>query len=269
MTRRHLTFACEGAELIGTLDIAEASGSAGLLLVSGGNELRSGAWSGQAQLAARLAEAGYPVFRYDRRGVGDSEGENPTFRHSLPDLAAALRTFRSAAPHLSHVVAFGNCDAAAALMLYANDMALDTLVLANPWTIDGEEAPEAMPASAIRSRYLAKLTNPREVWRLLTGGVNLAKLFKGLRSAAQTATPQPAGLVADMQAGLAAFGGEVSILLASGDRTAQMFEAAWNKADPRIARIGSASHSFSDEAAREWLFAHLVDALTPGPTGSP
>ncbi|MFM2371153.1 MAG: hypothetical protein RIS85_875, partial [Pseudomonadota bacterium] len=169
MNRRHVTFACEGETLVGTLDIAAASGQTGVLIVSGGNELRSGAWSGQAQLAARLADAGFPVFRYDRRGVGDSDGENPTFRHSAPDIAAALATFRTIAPHVSRVVAFGNCDAAAALMLFATDLALDGLVLANPWTIDGEEAPQAMPASAIRSRYLGKLTNPREVWRLLSG----------------------------------------------------------------------------------------------------
>ncbi len=262
MTRRHLTFLCEGATLVGTLDIAQASGSVGLLLVSGGNELRSGAWGGQAQLAARLADKGFPVFRYDRRGVGDSEGENPTFRHSGPDIAAALAAFRTAAPHVTQVVAFGNCDAAAALMLFAPEMAIDGLVLANPWTIEGEEAPQAMPASAIRSRYLAKLTNPREVWRLLTGGVNLAKLAKGLRGAA-SAKAAPAGLVAEMQAGLATFGGPTAILLASKDRTAQMFEAVWDKSDLRIARIDSASHSFSDDQAREWLFARLIDALTP------
>jgi exosortase A-associated hydrolase 1 len=262
--RRHLTFMCEGVTLAGTLDIAEASESVGLLLVSGGNELRSGAWSGQAQLAARLAKSGFPVFRYDRRGIGDSEGENPTFRHSYPDIAAALAAFRTAAPHVSRIVAFGNCDAAAALMLFAHALPVNGLVLANPWTIDGDEAPEAMPAAAIRSRYLAKLANPREVWRLLTGGVNLAKLAKGLRGAAAT-QKAPASLVTEMQAGLAACSGKVAILLAQGDRTAQMFEAVWDKSDVRIARTDSASHSFSDAAAREWLFARLIDALRPEP----
>lgn len=261
MNRRHLQFACDAATLVGTLDVASASGGTGLLLVSGGNELRSGAWCGQAQLAARLAQAGFPVFRYDRRGVGDSEGENPTFRHSAPDIAAALAAFRAAAPHLSRVVAFGNCDAAAALMLFAHGLGIDGLVLANPWTIDGEEAPQAMPASAIRSRYLAKLANPREVWRLLTGGVNLAKLARGLRGAARSNAPAPAGLVAEMRQGLATFAGPATILLASGDRTAQMFGECWDAADPRIERIDSASHSFSDEAAREWLYARLVDSL--------
>lgn len=264
MTRRHVTFACEGAKLFGTLDIGLASGSTGLLIVSGGNELRAGAWGGQAQMAARLAREGFPVFRYDRRGVGDSanafDGENPTFRYSAPDIAAAIGAFRSAAPHVSQVVAFGNCDAAAALMLFAHDLPLAGLVLANPWTIDGEEAPQAMPAAAIRSRYLAKLTNPREVWRLLTGGVNLGKLFKGLRSAASSA-PAPCGLVDEMKTGLAAFNGPVSILLASGDRTAQMFAEVWDAADTRVQRIDSGSHSFSDDNAREWLHARLMEAL--------
>ncbi|AXU20002.1 hydrolase 1, exosortase A system-associated [Novosphingobium sp. THN1] len=262
MTRRHLTFTCEGATLIGTLDREAASHSTGLLIVSGGNELRSGAWSGQAQLAARIASEGYPVFRYDRRGVGDSQGENRSFRHSGPDTAAALAAFRSAAPHVSRIVAFGNCDAAAALTLNAPALAVDALVLANPWTIDGEEAPNAMPASAIRSRYLAKLANPREVWRLLTGGVNLGKLAKGLRSVASSA-PAPAGLVDEMKTGLAAFNGPATILLASHDRTAQMFSEVWDNADPRIQRIDSASHSFSDKAAREWLHARLIEVLRP------
>ncbi len=268
MTRRHLTFACQGATLVGTLDIGAASGSSGLLLVSGGNELRSGAWNGQAQLAARLADAGFPVFRYDRRGVGDSEGDNPTFRHSGPDIAAAAKTFLAAAPHVNRLVAFGNCDAAAALMLFAHDLPINALVLANPWTIDGESAPDAMPASAIRSRYLAKLTNPREIWRLLTGGVNISKLIKGLRRAAAPSSA-PAGLVAEMQAGLDCFTGPAEILLATDDRTAQMFEEAWDSTDPRITRIDSPSHSFSEGAAREWLFARLVSALTPEPPARP
>ncbi len=141
-------------------------------------------------------------------------------------------------------------------------------MLANPWTIDGESAPEAMPASAIRSRYLAKLTNPREIWRLLTGGVNLTKLAKGLRSAAAPLAA-PAGLVAEMQAGADLFNGPVEILIATGDRTAQMFVEAWPPADPSITRIDSASHSFSDDTAREWLFARLVSALTQEPPAQP
>ena len=42
MSRRQLSFVCEGAELWGTLDAAP--GRTGLLIVSGGNEIRSGPW---------------------------------------------------------------------------------------------------------------------------------------------------------------------------------------------------------------------------------
>lgn len=260
MIRRHVSFACEGVTLVGTLDMAEVSGPAGLLLVSGGNEVRAGTWVGQAQLAARLARHGYPVFRFDRRGVGDSDGENAGFRDSAPDIAAALAAFRTAVPSLARVVAFGNCDAASALALHGAKLRIDGLVLANPWTFDAAGTEAAMPAAAIRARYLAKLANPREVWRLLTGGVNLRKLAGGLRSAAAPSHP-PSSLAQDMRAGLAAFGGRVTILLAERDRTAQAFAAAWDRSDERIRRIDSASHSFSDDAARDWLFERLAEAL--------
>ena len=58
MSRLHFTFDCEGSQSLGTLD--EAGAASGLLLVTGGNEVRSGAFSGQAQLAARIAAQGYP-----------------------------------------------------------------------------------------------------------------------------------------------------------------------------------------------------------------
>ena len=51
--RHQLSFACEGAALAASLD--EAAGGTGLLIVSGGNEIRSGAHRGMAMLAARIA----------------------------------------------------------------------------------------------------------------------------------------------------------------------------------------------------------------------
>ena len=75
--RRLIVFPCAGERLTGTLD--EAPGKTGLLIVSGGNEVRMGAHRGMASLAARLAASGVPVFRYDRRGIGDSTGSNGGF----------------------------------------------------------------------------------------------------------------------------------------------------------------------------------------------
>ena len=253
--RQALEFLCEGHTLLGTLDVAP--GESGLLIVSGGNEIRSGAWAGQAQLAARVAATGHPVFRYDRRGVGDSSGANRGYRESQVDIAAALSAFRAAAPGLRRVIAFGNCDAASALMLDGANLAIDGLILANPWTFEGNDAAAQAPA-ALRRRYAAKLTDPAEWKRLLGGAIDLRKLAGGLR---QAAAPAPKSALAEqMREGLARFGGPVTILLAERDRTAELFTAAWGE-DPRIARLASASHSFADETAREWLFERVGEAL--------
>ena len=95
MSRLHFQFGCGSHKLAGVLDTAP--GETGLLWVSGGNELRSGAFAGQAQLAARLAAKGFPVFRFDRRGIGDSEGDNRGFTRS-----ARVRT----EPRLPHKYKF-------------------------------------------------------------------------------------------------------------------------------------------------------------------
>lgn len=258
MTRLHIAFACEGAQLVGTLD--EGPGATGLLVVSGGNEIRSGAWGNQSILAREIAARGHPVFRFDRRGVGDSEGENGGFGSSGPDMKAALAAFRREAPSLRKVVAFGNCDGASALALHCGELDLDGLVLANPWTIDGDDTPDRIPASAIRSRYLQKIANPKEWLRFLSGSVNLRKLTSGLL-AASSRNPVRSGLGQEMHTRLARYGGSIAILLAQGDRTAQLFEEAWPKGDPRIARCASRSHSFSDEPARRWLVEQVLATL--------
>lgn len=265
MSRLQLNFGCGTLRLAGTLDTAP--GTTGLLIVSGGNELRSGAFSGQSQLAARIAKAGFPVFRFDRRGVGDSEGENRGFRESAGDIAAAIEAFRALAPQVERVVALGNCDAASALML-AGGAGCDALVLSNPWTIesddegadDGEDAAAALPPGAIRARYLEKLKNPREIGRLLSGGVDLGKLARGIARSLRP-PPPPSSLAEDMARELAGFAGPVRILIATADRTAQVFEAAWDRNDPRIHRCEGAGHSYVEPDHRAWLEAQVLAAL--------
>lgn len=265
MNRLPLTFGCGSLTLAGTLDTAP--GSVGLLIVSGGNEIRSGAFSGQADMAARIARAGFPVFRFDRRGIGDSEGENRGFRHSARDIAAALEAFRALSPQVERFVGFGNCDAASALML-TGGAGFDGLVLSNPWTIDGpvEEAGEDAPPppAAIRARYAEKLRNPGEIARLLRGGVDLGKLTRGLARSFAPAPP-PSSLAKDMYAGLSTFAGPVRILLATNDRTAQLFEAAWDTVsvgtDTRIQRCEGAGHAYIEPEHRDWLKQNILEVL--------
>ncbi|MCH7861093.1 MAG: hydrolase 1, exosortase A system-associated, partial [Proteobacteria bacterium] len=112
--RKLIAFPCAGETLLGTLD--EAAETTGLLIVSGGNEIRIGAHRGMALLAERVARADYPVLRFDRRGIGDSTGENRGFESSAEDIAAAARAFRETG--VERIIAYGNCDAATALAFF-------------------------------------------------------------------------------------------------------------------------------------------------------
>ncbi len=151
--RRMISFMCGAYQLVGTLD--EGTSDVGLLIVSGGNEIRSGAFGGQSALAAHMANAGFSTFRYDRRGIGESEGQNEGFEASAEDIAAALAAFRQSAPQVKRVVAFGNCDAATALGLFHRGTPIDGLILANPWII------ESTPTDTERTRSTQRNRHPR------------------------------------------------------------------------------------------------------------
>lgn len=255
--RRTLTFSCEGAALAATLDTAD--GATGLLLVSGGNEIRSGAHRGMAELAGLVVAKGHPVFRFDRRGVGDSEGENGGFRSSGPDIRAAIAAFRKEQPQLTRVVAFGNCDAATALTLH--EAPVDARILANPWIIPSSG--EMPPPAAIKDRYARRLRDP-EAWKaLISGKIDLGKLAKGLGRLAAAKPAAPDSLADKTVRALESSSIPTTILLATGDATAIAFADVWRN-DPAIpvVRIDTASHSFADGAAYTRLVEVLSEALS-------
>lgn len=261
--RRLVSFACEGAALTATLD--EGAGASGLLVVSGGNEIRIGAHRGMARLAADLAQAGHPVFRFDRRGVGDSEGKNSGFASSAPDIATARDAFNHHCPNVTRIVAFGNCDAATALLLHAVP-GIDALVLANPWIIEtGDGLP---PAAAIRARYASKLRDPGEWQRLLRGAVDFRKIAAGMKKLARFPSEVALrGRIADAMTSITV---PVSILLAERDDTAVVFETEWRgrafeelrrKPNITVEKFDSAAHSFASDADYAVLKSSLLAAL--------
>jgi exosortase A-associated hydrolase 1 len=254
--RRLIAFPCAGEILVGSLD--EAPGAIGLLIVSGGNEIRMGAHRGMALLAQRVAEAGFPVFRFDRRGIGDSTGEKQGFESSIHDIAAAAATFAAEVPQLRRLVAFGNCDAATALALFHAAAGIDALLLANPWVV--ETADDLPPPAAIRARYAERLRDPRAWLRLIRGDVDIGRLFKGLSRISNNRS-EDGSLAARMAEALAASGAPVSILLATRDNTAIAFRDAWRGSAP-IIECDTASHSFASSKDKQWLLDRVVEALS-------
>lgn len=244
----------------------EAEPRGALLIVSGGNEVRAGPHRAMAMLARDLSEAGHAVLRFDRRGVGDSAGENGGFEASAPDIAVALAELRQRVP-AARVVAFGICDAATALILHALPIPPDAVVLANPWAYEAEA--DALPSpAAVRARYLARLRDPRALLDLLRGRIAIGKLAKGIARAAKPAATT--ALTARVGAALAGTRLPTAILLSQRDTTAREFEAALTSvafADARanpavtIARRDTASHSLGAGDDALWLREALLAAL--------
>lgn len=266
--RRMIGFECEGARLAATYD--DGTASTGLLIISGGNEIRSGAHAGQAAMAAHFAALGYPVLRYDRRGIGESEGDNKGFENSAADIAAAVGAFRLEAPAMQRLVAFGNCDAATALALFSEGVGINELILANPWVIENASAEASTPptSAAVRARYWSRLKNPRSLLDLFSGKINLRKLAGGLVKAAQS--DKPTGLAERLAKALANSALPATILIADRDTTALAFMSAWNSvtfADVKARQnvtlhtCSTASHSFADAQAKAWVLGQIEAAL--------
>lgn len=258
--RRLIAFGCQGAELAGSLD--PAAGATGLVLVTGGSQTRIGSHRMYERLAKALAEKGYPCLRFDRRGVGDSAGEDPGFRGSGPDIAAAAAALRRECPALARLVGFGLCDGATAIAWFGRSAGLDALILVNPWLVEAD-AGEPPPA-AVRAHYRQRLTSVEGWKKILSGSIDWKKLFKGLGSIAAKREGSPLAL--ETAAALRSGGQRAWLVLAEGDATA--IAAAAELEAPAFAglieareHIPSDSHTFArpgDEAA---LLAAVERAL--------
>ena len=251
-----IVFPCEGHFLAGTLHPAD--GRTAVLIVSGGRQTRHGSHRGFVALAEGLAKAGYPVLRFDRRGVGDSDGDDPGFRASGPDIAAGRAALRDACPHVRNIVGWGLCDGAATLALHPTGF--DGLILANPWTQDAEVGDTLPQPSAIKANYAEKLVSPAAWRRLLSGAVNLKALIKGLAKLVEPQRMTKTG--AAMLDGLRRHPGKTLVLLAERDGTAQAFAAMLKSSAHSLSHpefdveiIAGATHTFPGELAETRMIA--------------
>ncbi|WP_341786015.1 hydrolase 1, exosortase A system-associated [Sphingomonas oligoaromativorans] len=258
--RSILSIPCEKNMLLATID-GPADARIGWLFVVGGSQTRVGPHRLYERLAHRLAEAGHAVLRFDRRGIGDSGGQDQGYLGSALDIDAAARALRENFPKVNECLAFGLCDGASAIALHCGGLGLSGAVLANPWVVEPQG--DLPPAAAIRGHYRRRILDPRAWLRLLSGGVNFRKLARGIANSGKRADDQ---LVRRFAAGLPLHS---RIVLAEGDGTAQAFASAWKnlaageRPAASIVRIPTASHSFADPAAFEALADALLGAVIP------
>jgi len=279
MSESALVFACDGAELVAILHRPEGDErSIGVLVVVGGPQYRVGSHRQFVLMARSFAAGGYPVLRFDYRGMGDSGGAARTFESVHRDIKAAVDAFMAAQPSLRSIVLFGLCDAASAALMYCcSDSRLRGLILANPWVRTEAGAARAV----VRHYYLQRLLH-RSFWaKVFTGEYRLfeslrsfvASLRSSTRTKAQTPGAAPAYLHR-MREGFSGFGKPVLLLLSDRDLTAREFQdlctssPEWSRCiaatNVRSYRVRDADHTFSSRASLQDVCAqarHWLDAL--------
>ena len=276
---RPIVFACAGAKLVGVLSPAPAE--LGVVVVVGGPQYRGGSHRQFVLLARHLAAAGFPVLRFDVRGMGDSEGEQRGFESVTPDIAAAVDTLCAQQPQVRRVVLWGLCDGASAALLYVHeksDPRVQGLVLLNPWV----RSQASLARTHVKHYYRQRLLQG-DFWRkLLTGGVArsaLGSLWQNLRlsrggsgSSSGSSSAKNVGATVNFQQRMAAawrgFPGHILLVLSGRDYTAREFQEfirsdpAWAAAMARSKLTThdavDADHTFSATADR--LALELVTA---------
>jgi len=267
-SERTLAFTCADESLLGILSLpkTEPVANMGVVVIVGGPQYRAGSHRQFVLLARALAGAGYPVLRFDYRGMGDSTGEQRDFLQVTPDIASAIDALQQEVPSVTQVALWGLCDAASAALLYChdtNDARVRGLCLLNPWVRS-----EATLARAHVKHYYADRLRQKEFWlKLFSGKVAITaarslwrNLILALRGSGpgQTSAEQPfqkrmAGAWQKSNVG-------ILLLLSGQDYTAKEFlefaamDTSWTGLLERqmVTRqdLPDADHTFSEEATR-------------------
>jgi exosortase A-associated hydrolase 1 len=264
-SERAIVFRCEADSLLGILHTpAHGAARIGVLVVVGGPQYRVGSHRQFVLMSRALARAGFAVFRFDYRGMGDSEGEPHTFEDIHADIRAALDAFCAEHPNLDGIVLWGLCDAASATLLFGAHERLRGLILANPWvrTVQGE-------ARAYLKHYYLQRLLQSGFWRKVAAGafnpVRAAReLLDTVGTTRRSGAPGGAGpgsFVTRMLTGLRRFDGPVLLLVSERDLVAREFldlcarenqwQAAISSARVRVRHLSGADHTFSSRAALE------------------
>ena len=286
-TEHAIVFPCISGTLVGVVTMPRVPSETAVLVIVGGPQYRVGSHRQFVLLARRLAEEGYPVLRFDCRGMGDGTGAPHGFESMSADIAAAIDALQKHAPLVRRVVLWGLCDGASAALLYVDDTADERvcgMCLANPWV----RSELSLARTHVKHYYMQRLMERRFWVKLLRGRVKpdaFTALIRNLRMSLLRQAPDgSAGIPFQrrMVAGWNRFQHAILLLLSGEDYTAKEFaeyasrQAAWMEAmsKPRLQRrdLAGADHTFSRCADRrkvEDLTLTWLATLRPTDHSSP
>lgn len=262
-TEQALVFACGREQLLGIAHIPSVTVSdIGVVVVVGGPQYRVGSHRQFTLMARALAQNGFPVLRFDYRGMGDSDGPTPSFDSVDVDIETAIDALLSAAPAVKRIVLWGLCDAASACMIYGakSDVRVGGIIVANPWvrTQSGE-------AGAYLKHYYWQRLFQASFWKKLFGGsLNLGQSVKDLLSKLKQAhdTGERSATVSfidRMLAGVQRAPLPTLLLMSANDLTAKEFEdysnshSGWSQwraqSHIQVVAMDATDHTFSTPGA--------------------
>lgn len=273
-----VSFACGGETLVGVLAESASPARLGVVIAVGGPQYRAGSHRQFTLLARHLAAAGYPVLRFDYRGMGDSTGEAVDFESVVPDIAAAVDALMAQLPGLRQVVLWGLCDAASAALLYVGETAdprIGGLCLLNPWV----RSETGYARTEVRHYYMRRLLEGSFWLKLLGGGVSVrramceagGKLIKGFGGRRIPVVTTALSFQRRMVDAVGRFERPILLVLSGNDLTAKEFrehaarDAAWQcaikKRKARVVELPYADHTFSTAEWREQVAATCAEWL--------
>lgn len=284
---RVVQFSCQGSNLVGVLHQPESVIRRGIVLVVGGPQYRIGSHRQFVRLSRALATQGYAVFRFDYRGMGDSEGELKGFEYIADDINSAINAFCHELPVIEKVVICGLCDAASAAAFYApQDLRVEGLVLINPWVRSEQGAAKAylkhyyweriFSAGFLEKVWKGKfdyMGSAKSFWNMiLQAGASKRNRSKDIRKAGPDLLASSASLSDRMFRSLNAFSGQTLFVLSGNDLTAAEFKETVNasKAFSRLLRknrfrtehLDEADHTFSKQEWRNKVIDHTLSWLS-------
>ena len=287
-----LCFECEGAPLVGIHHPAEGTAECGIVIVVGGGpQYRAGGHRQLVLWSRRFAEEGYPVLRFDYRGMGDSHGDFSGFEDVDQDIRAAIDALMRVSPTVKRVILWGECDAASAILFYAHhDPRVIGAALLNPWA----RTEEGQAQTVLKHYYLSRLMQ-RSFWlKLLRLRFNPFKSLASLASMIALSRRQQSGPSATLSTdtletlpdsatlpdrmfhGLTRFQGPIMLVMSGRDNIAREFdellgsshkweEALSSKPTTRF-DLPEADHTFSTRLWRDQVVNWGLQWLRDLPT---
>lgn len=271
-------FKCNGEDLLAVTSLPEKPEPIGVLIVVGGPQYRVGSHRQFLLLARRLASAGYPVMRFDYRGMGDSFGEPRDFEHVGEDIDAAIEAFISRYPQIRRVVLWGLCDAASAGLMYGyqfDDARLAGYCLLNPWV----RSEATLAKTQIKHYYGKRLLEPAFWKKLLSGNLGIVGALRGFaasmlsarKKVGTTAQGRNPGFQEQMALTLTSCRIPVLLILSGEDYTAKEFAEYAQSSDVMASAlerhnvtrclVAEANHTFASAAWRQVVEAETLSWL--------